>query len=104
MIRCRENVTSFVFFPETYLGLNAVEIIYRIDDASAQRARWNISSTHQSAGLWNGGTAIPFLQQLLGKSRLVLRVQPDSGSLVTATFDLTGVDDAIQAVRDACRW
>ena len=51
---------------KNYLGLEEIELTYRIDEDAARTEKWPISTDHTAAGKWSGGTAIPFIKSLLG--------------------------------------
>ncbi|WP_157018348.1 type VI secretion system-associated protein TagO [Mesorhizobium xinjiangense] len=55
-------------------------------------------------GLWNGSRSIPVIKQMLGKSRMIVRMTPYNENPFTATFDITGLENEIAPLRDACQW
>lgn len=107
IIRCQENATSLYFiigdhFLSDIQGYG--EVTYRIDDRKAATKGFDVSTDNKALGLWSGGTAIPFVKQILGSKSLVIRVTPYSESAITATFDTSGADEAVKPVRENCKW
>lgn len=106
-VRCRENTTSvFVVFGGHFMsdiqGKGRVD--YRIDTASPQNVNMTASNDNNALGLWRGNQAIPFIRSLFGSERLLVRATPFSESSVEMTFNITGLEDQIQPLREACNW
>ena len=107
IIRCMENTTSIYFkFGDHFLadiqGYGA--LTYRLDDRKPGKKSLDVSTDNEALGLWAGGSSIPFIKQMLGTESLVVRVTPFNESSITATFDIRGIDEAVQPVREACSW
>ncbi|RAP39430.1 hypothetical protein BYZ73_20595 [Rhodovulum viride] len=106
-IACRENQTNvWFFFGGCYMsgiqGRGAVT--YRLDKDPAATKRFIESSDNTALGLWSGSSAIPFIKGLLGHEKLFVQAVPVSESGVTAEYDITGLDEAIKPLREACNW
>jgi type VI secretion system protein VasI len=107
ILRCHEHATSLYFIiGEHFLAeiQGYGEITYRVDEKKAVKKSFNVSTDNHALGLWSGGTAIPFVKQMLGGKKLVIRVTPYNESAVTATFDINGIDDVVKPVREGCKW
>ncbi len=107
MIACRENTTSmWITFGGCFMSSiqGKGRVTYRLDGDPAQKARFRESNDNMALGLWNGGSAIPFLKRLLGHDRLLVRATPFSDSTVTGEYDIKGIDTAIAPLREACNW
>lgn len=104
ILRCSENVTSAYLVYNVFLGSDEMEVTTRTDSDRALTWNWNISNDHNAVGLWEGGTAIPFIKTMLGKERLVVRLTPYSESPVTVSFTLNGLDSVVASVGDTCGW
>jgi type VI secretion system protein VasI len=107
LLRCRENTTSVVIvmndqFMASIQGYGKVE--YRLDENPMKSVSMKESTDNKALGLWNGGQAIPFITTLLASEKLVLRATPFNQSAMTATFDLRGISNAIQELRETCNW
>jgi type VI secretion system protein VasI len=107
ILRCLENTTSAYFlFNDHFLadiqGYGKVD--YRLDQNTMRSANMDVSTDNKALGLWSGGKSIPFLKAMLGHSTMVVRATPFNESSVTVTFDISGIDGAIQELRDTCHW
>ena len=106
-VRCIENTTAVVIdfggeFMSSVNGRGTVR--YRIDDMPAGKLRFLESNDNSALGLWRGAAAIPFIRQMLGRDRLYIEALPFSESMVRAEFPITGLEEAIQPLRNACHW
>jgi len=104
VVRCRESTTSAIIDWKQYLGLDETTVEYRVDDAPARTQRWGISTNNESAGLWYGGSAIPFAKSIAEANRLVARVTPYGENTVAATFTVAGLGRELSEVAEACGW
>ncbi|MDF0602583.1 type VI secretion system-associated protein TagO [Psychromarinibacter sp. C21-152] len=107
ILRCLEDTTSLFIATDCHLtsghgGYGQVE--YRIDDRPAVSKGFDASTSNNSLGLWNGGRSIPLVKELLGAERLLVRFTPFNESPATARFDITGLEQAIAPLREACHW
>ncbi|MBL1435643.1 MAG: hypothetical protein COB08_005535 [Rhodobacteraceae bacterium] len=50
------------------------------------------------------GGAIPLITSMFGQQRLVFRAQPFNSPQQTIVFDITGLEEAITPLREACHW
>jgi len=107
IIRCQENVTAAYFIMGGHF-LADIEghdkVTYRVDDQRAVTEAFATSTDNMALGKWSGGSAIPFIKKLGGGRQLVIRVTPYNESPKTATFNISGIDDALQPVRKGCNW
>lgn len=106
MIACRENSTNiWVHFGGHFMSdYQHGRVTYRVDKKTAQRKQFKESNNHEALGLWNGGASIPFIKSLFGANRLFVQATPHSESAVDAEFDITGLETAIQPLRESCNW
>lgn len=108
IVRCRENTTSVIFSTGCHMTSsdysNYGDVTYRVDDAPAQTTAFRESTNNRSLGLWRGGQAIPFVKALFGKERLIARMTPYGENAFTATFNISGLEDEIGPLREACSW
>ena len=79
-------------------------ITYRLDDETAKTVSANASTNNRALGLWRGNRSIPFLREMFGKNRMVVRMRPFNESPFTANFEISGLEDAITPLRSACNW
>ena len=107
-VRCLENTTSVTInfaglFMSNTQGGGRVD--FRVDDNPAGNVRMAVSNNNQALGLWRGGQSIPFIQKhLLNGDSLYLRATPFNESPVEMHFNISGLDDVIDPLREACNW
>jgi type VI secretion system protein VasI len=108
ILRCLENKTVLYFATGCHMTSseynNYGDITYRLDNDKARTVGGDASTDSRALGLWSGGKAIPMIKQMYGKNQMIVRMMPYSQSAFTATFDITGVEDAVQPLRAACGW
>lgn len=107
LIRCKENTTSLFISTSCHLtsghgGYGRVE--YRIDDRKSVTRSFTDSTNNRALGLWNGGSSIPMIKQMLDGETLLTRFTPFNESAVTARFQIKGLNTAIAPLREACHW
>lgn len=108
MIRCMEKATSIFFATGCHMASSEYNdyghVTYRLDTQKAGVAKMAASTDNRALGHWSGGGAIPLIKQIMGRSRLVVRMTPYGESPFTATFNVAGLDEAIKPLRKACQW
>lgn len=106
--RCHDNTTSLFFQTGCHMASSEYNsyghIQYRLDDAPAKTMRATSSTNNRALGLWSGGQAIPAIKELLGKDRMTVRMTPYGENPFTASFDISGMGDAIESLRNSCSW
>lgn len=107
LIACRENTTSlWMTFADNFMSTTrgGGSVTYRLDDQPAREKKFTESNDSSALGLWSGNTSIPFVKSMLSANSLVVRATPFSESAVTVTYDLSGLETAIEPLRAACGW
>jgi len=107
ILRCLENTTSaFINFDGLFMADSGGygRVTFRVDKTKAVTRSFSASTNHKALGLWGGGQAIPFIQNLMDGSALIVQATPHSESPVTMEFDISGLKEAIQPLRKACNW
>lgn len=105
--RCMEDTTALIISGDCHLasGFDGYgEVMMRTDDDKAVTRSFEASTDNSALGLWTGGRAIPVLESMFGKERLVVRLTPFSMSPIEATFDIAGLEEAIKPLREECGW
>lgn len=107
IIRCLENTTSLYLHMDGYhmsdiQGYGIVDL--RIDDSAAFEERMDASDSGGALGLWRAPRSISLAKQLIGHDRLAARATPYSENPVEMTFALSGLENAIRPLREACHW
>ncbi|WNL39843.1 type VI secretion system-associated protein TagO [Halomonas sp. PAMB 3232] len=106
-IRCSENTTAMImkFAGNHMADLNQYgQVTLRIDDLQARTMRMDASTDHSSLGLWSGGRSIPVIRSMFDHDTLTVRATPYSQSPITTQFPITGLEEAIEPLREACNW
>lgn len=103
-LRCSENTTSLYVNWDMYISTQNQNLRYRIGEASPRNQTWGIATNHEATGLWSGGQSIPVIQRMLGEDRMLIEVTPYGENSVTAEFNISGLNELIEPLRDACNW
>ena len=107
-VMCRDNVTSIAFETGCYMTSSEYRsygyVTYRLDTANTRIAHMVAGPDNHSLGFWSGDAAIPFIRELLGKKRIEVKMTPYAEDPIAASFDLSGMEDAIKPVRKECGW
>jgi type VI secretion system protein VasI len=107
-LRCMENTTSMIFGTGCHMTSseynNYGDVDLRVDEQQARTVGFQESTNNRSLGLWNGGRSIPEIKRLFGGKKLLARMTPFSENAFTATFDISGVEEAVKSLREACGW
>ena len=104
-VRCREGETSFFLtYGSLYLGLYTNDVQYKVSGGKAEIESWNISTNSYAIGLWKGRRARTFVKSLFNKPSFIFRMIPAGENVVTSTFDISGIKDAVKPVRKTCGW
>lgn len=102
ILRCKSNKTEAYINWQDYLGSDAY-VTTRIGDQDARNRKWSLSTDSQ-ATFYPGGGDISFIKRLMDSDRLVAQVTPYNESPVTAVFDIRGLEEEIEPLREACNW
>jgi len=107
ILRCMENTTAAMLITSCHMasgfsGYGQVE--YRVDDRPAKTRNFDESTDNSALGLWDGGSAIPFIKELIGGTTLIMRFTPFNESPTTARFDISGLESALEPLRNECGW
>ncbi|MBC6436733.1 MAG: hypothetical protein GDA52_01030 [Rhodobacteraceae bacterium] len=107
-IRCLEGVTEIfvVFGGHDMAGYGENPVIYRIGaEAAQQTTRSALDTSHEALSLEDvTGSGLNFVKSLLGHDRFVIQATPSGEIPIRATFDTTGIDQAIIPLRESCGW
>lgn len=79
-------------------------VTMRIDGRQAFTRRMQESTDNSVLGLWRGGQSIPVIRDMFGAEKLTVRATPFGQSPITVTFDINGLQEEIQPLRQACNW
>lgn len=106
-LRCMENTTAMMIGGNCHLasGFQGYgKVTYRLGDSKAKSRNFEVSTDNTVLGLWNGGSAIPMIKEMLGNEKMIVRFTPFSMSPVEVEFDISGIDNAVADIRKSCAW
>lgn len=103
VVRCMEGETHVFIDYDSILGRPGYDVTVwtRFDQRSAENSRWAVSSS---------GTAIfsdygiSWALEIASARKLFVRVIPERGNRISATFQLKGSAEAMRPLREACGW
>lgn len=101
-IRCAENKTSIFINWMLYLGLDETRLLTRFDKEKAKTSTWSISTDNKA--IFFRGNDIKYAKKLMQHEQLLTQITPYGESPVMATFDVSGLSEAIKPLRKACHW
>jgi len=101
-VRCKEKKTELYVSWDVYLGIDETQVLHRLDDRPARTSTWNISTDNKAT--FCGGSDLAFVRELIKHEKLLLRVTPYGEKPVMANFALTGLENAVLPLQEACGW
>jgi len=107
ILRCMENKTAFYMtFADNFMAdvQSYGRVDYRIDSLRADRWSMTESTDNKALGLWSGAGAIGAIKQMSAGKSLFVRVTPFNESPLEVTFTISGLDEAVKPLREACNW
>lgn len=107
LARCKEDTTAIFITGDCHVasGFHGYgEVTLRLDDGKPFKRSMDASTDSSALGLWDGGSAIPLLKQMIGKKQMIARFTPFGANPVEPTFDTTGFDEAVKPLREVCGW
>lgn len=101
-IRCSENETNVFLNWGLYLGLEKTKMLTRFDKEKATMSSWSISTNNEA--VFVRGNDIEFAKKVMKHQKLLVKVTPFGENPIVATFDISGLSEAIKPLREACHW
>lgn len=107
-LRCLENTTALIISTGCHMASGTYndygDVTYRLDEEKARKIGMHESTDNRALGLWRGNRSIPFIKRMLNKQRMIVRMTPYGQSPFTATFNIAGLEEAIEPLRKECGW
>lgn len=106
-LRCLQNTTAaYIHFDDYFMAdiQGYGKVTFRVDKNKPFSKNLTASTNSKSLGLWRGGGSIPFIKQLFGGESLLIQATPYSDSAITFTVDISGIEEAVKPLREACGW
>jgi len=101
LIRCTENKTNIGVNWDTFLNLDTIPVLHRMDSEKAKTTEWTISSNNLAAF---APSPISFIRDLMKHEKLLIQTIPHAANKVIAEFHVDGLKNAIKPLQDACSW
>lgn len=107
VLRCHENTTSMYM---TFAGNHMTDhqqygrVVTRVDQTDAVNYSMSVSTDNRALGLWSGSRSIPFIRSMFESETLTVRATPYSESPITVQFPISGLEKAVEPLREACNW
>lgn len=101
-VACREKKTEVFINWDVYLGLEQTSMLYRLDKQKAVEKNWSIST--DTKAVFYRGSDIDFIRALAKADKMYTKITPYNETPVSATFDLTGLSEAMKPLQKACGW
>ena len=101
LVRCQDNTTEAYINWNTFLGSEGIRVTSRIDKNPAKTSRWDISTDHKASFMPGAATT---LKGFIGATSFVANLTPYSESPITAVFDITGAESALEDISKGCGW
>lgn len=102
ILRCSENKTEAYINWGVFIGSLNTEVLTRFDKEKAKIQNWSASTDNKATFV--PGNNVTFIKNLINHQTLFTQVVPFNENPVTTSFDLTGLNEAIKPLRDACHW
>lgn len=102
IIRCSNGATELFINWRDYLGSDPPRVTTRIGDTPAETDLWDLSTSNDAT--FYPGRDVGYIRSMFGETTFVAQTQPYNEGNVTAVFNITGIEDALVNVREACSW
>lgn len=103
-LQCEEGATSAFVDWGFPIGGGQKQLTARLDREDAETAVLQISDDFRSIGGFRGPNVVDYVQRMLAATLFTVRTTSISNDPLTVTFDLRGLDEAIQPLRQSCNW
>lgn len=97
IIRHKEGRLDFYITFRQYLGSDGTLVTSRLDSSPADESEWSISTDGKA--IFCPGNIYETIEQLMANDKLVIRLTPYGESPITATFNLTGLTEALEPMK-----
>lgn len=107
VLRCLENTTTAYIQTPCHVasGFQGYgNVTYRVDKNTSKTKQFAASTSNDALGLWSYRKSRPFIDEIFGGKSLLMRFTPFGESAHEVSFDITGIEEEIQPLREACGW
>ncbi len=108
IITCKNNRTNIVMVADGYIlkssndTSDTWEADYRLDKLKA--SKFNAYASRNAFFPTPLSAHIPFIKEMFNHDKLRVRFETYDGTRETATFKITGTENEIKPIREACNW
>ncbi|QHJ77040.1 MAG: hypothetical protein [Bacteriophage sp.] len=106
-IACSKNTTRILFQAgNQYLSDTGKysRVSYRLDKEKFEKISMDVSEDGDALGLWSGAVSIPLIKKMFSHEKMVVEITPYRKTPVTMEFSISGLEEAIKPLRQACKW
>jgi type VI secretion system protein VasI len=100
-VRCKSGKTEAYVNWSTFLGSDDIAVTSRIDKSPAEKSNWSISTDHKASFM---PKPLQTLKKFSGATTFVVNLTPYGENPVTAIFDISGAEEALKDIKQACSW
>ena len=101
ILRCENNKTNAYITTGLFLGTDSIKVTSRLDKNKAHKKRWSISTDNKAMFVRK---PIGFIKKLMKHSTLLVEFIPYNDNRKLVEFDVSGLENDIKALKDACHW
>ena len=101
VVRCQVQETELYIGWRRFLGLWSKSVLIRLGDGKAKKQQWQISSDKLHTFKSNPKR---FIEELLEHDTFVAQITPYSSNPITASFNISGLENALKPLREVCGW
>jgi type VI secretion system protein VasI len=102
VIRCKDDEMDLYINWHQFVNNDSQEVELRLGNGTPVTRSWSNSTDYEATFYPSDPTQQ--IKNMFGSTTLVARTTPYSSNTITATWDITGIENAIANVRDACGW
>lgn len=100
-LRCQSNRTEMYINWSTFVTTGDAWVTTRIGNNKATSGSWGTSTSNESTF---APRAIATIREMMQATQLIAQVTPHGENPATATFDISGLAEAIKPLRETCNW
>jgi type VI secretion system protein VasI len=102
VIRCRAGTTDIYIDWHQVVNTESQTVDWGLGYGSLSSASWRVSTDNEAT--FYPGDDVSQVKEFFGHTRLVVLTTPSGYLPITATFDITGIQNAVAGVRQTCGW
>jgi type VI secretion system protein VasI len=100
-VRCQDGTTEAYINWNSYLGMDQISVVSRIEKAQPVKSTWFISTDRKASFMPQPVTT---LKKFIDANTYIVNLTPYGENPVTAIFDISNADEAFKDIRKACNW